>query len=97
MMILETNNNKLLENQAYFDDFNWPIFETGEVVWLEDYTGNDLAGRAIAAVLNRREGERIFLTIMTDFRGRQLVDAGVTNISEMPGDFWEIFTRCLEA
>lgn len=30
---------KYFHNQEFFQDFNWEVFQKGDIVWLEDYPG----------------------------------------------------------
>jgi len=98
-MVVQSNNQPL-DNQDFFDDFNWPIFEIGEIVWLEDYAGDDLANNAIAAVLTGKEADTITLTLLYDNKARQLIDARVRNINQMTGEnnfWWQGFAKHIGA
>lgn len=83
-------------NQEFFSDFNWDIFEPGDLVWLEDYEGKDQT-RIVGVYLKTKEGNPV-VRLLPNYVGEKIARfTYLENITKAPNSYWQQFGRKLLA
>lgn len=81
------SSGESLNNQEFFANFNWHNFNKGDVVWLEDYEGDDFDG--IAGVFCYEDDDRVTIRLLLDVAAKALVRDDVVNISEIDNTYFK--------
>lgn len=77
-------------DQTYFQTFNWHNFTPGDIVWLDDYEGQDCRDN-LAAIFIKETGGDVFIRVLTNISARTKGFDDCVNISELQGPYWKTF------
>lgn len=91
MTLILTDYQDPFLDQEYFEQFNWAVFKTCDIVWLEDYDHVDHA-QHIAAVFVTKVNGNVYLRIVPNLAAKLLGStAYIAHIRNLTGQYWQDF------